>query len=257
MAIKRAEITEEIAEQLRGMEWRQDNGRWIGAMPQMDRKMYVKVNKALELLGGKWDRREKGHVFSEDPRPAFQKAEEDGMVEFDNMDFYPTPPHVAKIMIEWLNPEINSFVLEPSAGEGHLADELVKWGYPQNRIICMELDEGRRRTLLKKKYLVKGEDFLLYRGSIMPVGYILMNPPFTKDQDIDHVSHAIDMLSPGGKLVSVMSSTSLTIETSKCRKFREKLKELTTYHYQELDKGSFKESGTMSNQIILFVKRKR
>jgi len=31
---------------------------------QLDRKMYLAVNKVLEMMGGKWNRKQKGHVFS-------------------------------------------------------------------------------------------------------------------------------------------------------------------------------------------------
>src|SRR5690606_8609414 len=35
---------------------------------------------------------------------------------------------------------------------------------------------------------------------------IVMNPPFSKEQDIDHVLHAWEMLHLGGLLVAIMSS---------------------------------------------------
>jgi hypothetical protein len=34
---------------------------------QLERKLYEKVNKCLVMLGGKWNRNKKGHVFEEDP----------------------------------------------------------------------------------------------------------------------------------------------------------------------------------------------
>jgi hypothetical protein len=34
---------------------------------QLDRKLYVSVNKVLEAIGGKWNRREKAHLFDECP----------------------------------------------------------------------------------------------------------------------------------------------------------------------------------------------
>ena len=33
---------------------------------------------------------------------------------------------------------------------------------------------------------------------------VTMNPPFAKDQDIDHVMHAWEFVRPGGRLVSIM-----------------------------------------------------
>ena len=35
-------------------------------MAQMDRKLYERVNKILVLLGGKWNRGQKAHIFDDD-----------------------------------------------------------------------------------------------------------------------------------------------------------------------------------------------
>src|SRR3546814_16038496 len=35
---------------------------------------------------------------------------------------------------------------------------------------------------------------------------IIMNPPFDRGRDIDHVNHAIEFLAPGGILVAIMSA---------------------------------------------------
>ncbi len=39
---------------------------------QLDRNTYVSVNKCLENIGGKWNRKAKGHVFDLDPTEAFE-----------------------------------------------------------------------------------------------------------------------------------------------------------------------------------------
>ena len=47
-----------------------DNGQ---AIP-LDRKLYMKVDKVLKALGGKWDRRVGGHLFSVDPTDIIEQA---------------------------------------------------------------------------------------------------------------------------------------------------------------------------------------
>ena len=51
-----------------GMTWDERDGKIAGVIvQQLDRNDYVKVNKALEALGGKWNRKAKAHLFDEDP----------------------------------------------------------------------------------------------------------------------------------------------------------------------------------------------
>ena len=40
---------------------------------QLDRKLYLAVNKVLDAIEGKWNRKQKAHVFSDSPE---QKLEE-------------------------------------------------------------------------------------------------------------------------------------------------------------------------------------
>jgi hypothetical protein len=34
---------------------------------QLERKLYEKINKCIESIGGKWNKSKKGHVFDNDP----------------------------------------------------------------------------------------------------------------------------------------------------------------------------------------------
>ena len=52
-----------------------------------------------------------------------------------------------------------------------------------------------------KGHSVDHGDFLEHTGQY---DRVLMNPPFEKDQAIDHVRHAFEQLKPGGKLVAVV-----------------------------------------------------
>ena len=93
---------------------------------QLDRKTYTEVNKVLENMGGKWNRKAKAHVFAEDDDVA--EMLENVLLTQEVKDlkreyqFFPTPRAVAERMCEMAEIDSASAVLEPSCGNGQLAD---------------------------------------------------------------------------------------------------------------------------------------
>lgn len=75
---------------------------------------------------------------------------------------------------------------------------------------------------------------------------IILNPPFTKNQDIKHVRHALKWLAPGGILVAIM----LNNQTRKG--FMELVAEYDP-EIDEVERGVFKESGTDVPTIIVKI----
>ena len=73
---------------------------------------------------------------------------------------------------------------------------------------------------------------------------IIMNPPFSKQQDVKHILHAWGCLKDGGILVSIVSESPFFRENSLSKSFREWIDENKVEVYN-LDSGAFKESGTM------------
>lgn len=71
--------------------------------------------------------------------------------------------------------------------------------------------------------------------------------------DIDYVLHAYKFLKPGGRLVSIMSSSVTFRENRKTVEFRELLNACGTFGHNP--EGSFKESGTMVNTIIVVMNK--
>ena len=235
------------------------NGQLVGRMPQLDRDTYVRVNKVLLALGGKWDRRKhiQGHVFTEDPRTQFEAIQENGKVEADL--YFPTPPAVVDEMIALsVGPSPSPIrVLEPSAGEGAIVDALARHGLDQSLIDVIELHPRRRAILESKGYNVVGKDFMDFEPQ--PIyDCVLMNPPFEKQQDIDHVQRAFQCLKPGGRLVAIMSPSPFFTENSKAVAFRKWLDYLyPCVDWSELPAGTFKESGTMVQSRLIVIDRPR
>ena len=85
---------------------------------QLDRKTYTEVNKVLENMGGKWNRKAKAHVFAEDDDVA--EMLENVLLTQEVKDlkreyqFFPTPRAFAERMCEMAEIDIASEVLEPS-----------------------------------------------------------------------------------------------------------------------------------------------
>ena len=128
---------------------------------QLDRKTYTEVNKVLENMGGKWNRKTKAHVFAEDDDVA--EMLENVMLTQEVKDlkreyqFFPTPRAVAERMCEMAEIDSTSEVLEPSCGNGQLAD--VIWEHLPAGMCCIELNTDMKRHLSEKPYGVSYRDF--------------------------------------------------------------------------------------------------
>jgi len=116
---------------------------------------------------------------------------------------------------------------------GDIADALVEKAGKEN-VDTAEISSSLKRYLELKGYTPK-PDFLEMTGQY---DRIVMNPPFEKFQDIDHVRKAYDMLKPGGKLVAIMGEGSFFRTDKKAQEFRDWLDE-TGGTNEKLESGAF------------------
>ena len=228
---------------------------------QLEHKVYQTVNKCLENIGGKWNRKEKGHIFDDDPTEALENLILTGETTDTKklFQFFPTPRTVAEQMVEMADIKPNSIVLEPSIGKGDLADVIYEHGATD--IFGIELNADMKKHLDGKPYTtVTGLDFLEFaeeaRQGLVKRHYshVIMNPPFAKQQDIDHIMAAYDTLVPGGTLVSVATTSWRWRDNKKAAQFREWLNGLD-YEVVDVPEGAFKESGTMIATVIIKIKK--
>lgn len=214
---------------------------------QLDRKLYEAVNKALTNAGGKW-KRGVGHVFPSDAGPKLTAMLGSGVsVDEKKRDqaFF-TPPELAHQVVN-LADVFGAMVLEPSAGRGALADACMNAGALD--VSCFEINPEYAEELNKKHYTVIVADFLDYSpAKTSRYERIVMNPPFTKNQDIAHVNHALNWLAPGGILVSLMMP-------NQSRKGFQKLVAEYDPEIIEVERGAFKKSGTGIATIIVKISR--
>ena len=83
---------------------------------------------------------------------------------------------------------------------------------------------------------------------------IIANPPFAKNQDIDHVMHMYKCLEDGGRLVSVTSNHWCTSANKKETEFRDWLDKVNGSVY-DIPRESFKSSGTMVGGSIIVINK--
>jgi 16S rRNA G1207 methylase RsmC len=113
-------------------------------------------------------------------------------------------------------------ILEPSCGKGDILDA-IKAEHPDASLHAMELNRTLADVLSAKGHEVEFADFLDHQGAY---DRIVMNPPFENGADIAHIQHAFSLLSPGGRLVSVMSEGPFFRSDGKSAAFRDWLEEV-------------------------------
>lgn len=219
----------------------------------LDRKIYVALNEVLENIGGKWNRKSKAHIFETDPTERIEEVLLTGTTinEKQLYQFFETPKTIVRRMLELADiqytndPMKMQDVTEPSAGRGAIADEI-----DASRCLfrVTELNPKHGEYLSEKGYPVFIGDWLTVDEQF---DRIIMNPPFTRQQDIDHVSHAFNCLRPGGRVVAIMSLGFTFRQNKKSTDFKQFVTEHGSYeHIQPL---AFKESGTTVNTVIVVL----
>jgi hypothetical protein len=226
---------------------------------QLDRKTYQEVAKKLELIGGKWTSGKiKGFVFNENPESLLKEisagVNRNLKKEFQ---FFGTPAELADELVKYADIKQYHKVLEPSAGQGAII-KAINRVYPKLKIDCFEL-MSINRTFLNKISTANliGEDFLeseVTMSDEFDYDRIVANPPFSKNQDIEHVYLMYDMLKEGGRLVSITSKHWEISSNKKETEFREWLGEIGA-EIISLDEGKFKKSGTMIETNIIIINK--
>jgi hypothetical protein len=164
-------------------------------------------------------------------------------------DFYPTSRDVVSYLVRLADLKPGMLCLEPSAGDGRIVEAMRGEG---RTVECCETNYNAQRVLQSKGYTLVGDDFLGYQPDHL-YDVVIMNPPFSNQQDIDHVRHAYDLLKGGGRLVAVMSEGTFYRDTKKARDFRAWLYGEADASDEPLPEGAFAEAGTMVKTRVVVV----
>lgn len=261
MRIKTVDISDEAAEVLR-------RGVWSGKVfmlpaGHLEKPLYAQVDKALRALGGKWHKGLRGHLFAQDAADAMRAALESGNVVDTKrtLEQFFTPAALAEhIVVQLAGVTRGTLVLEPSAGGGALVGPALDQGAS---VIAVEIDQGLAGALKILGQMRGGDlnvintDFLNVPVLSITPTVVVMNPPFSRGQDMAHVRHAFAMLAPGGTLVAIMSPHWVQSTDRASNDFRVFLSQLgdDAYDWESLPEGSFKQAGTGVNTGVLLLRK--
>lgn len=121
--------------------------------------------------------------------------------EIRTHQYYPTPRHLAEEAVDLADIGNDDDVLEPSAGQGGIADYL-----PIDRTTCVEISPLQCKVLEAKGFNTVNEDFLNWVPN-KRWGRVVMNPPFADGRAEAHLRKAVSLLKEDGILVAVLPAS--------------------------------------------------
>ena len=221
---------------------------------QLERADYLKVKKLFESNGGKWKGGKcQGFLFdTTDASPILARLQGGDLSDRKKkIQFYETPVDVAKrLAVRLGDVEPTHRILEPSAGRGALVKAVLN-EWPEQTVDCYELMEENRDELLKiPNVRLLGNDFL--EAEVGMYNKIIANPPFSNNQDIMHVTKMWEHLAEGGQMAVIMGCHWQFGNDRASKNFRSFI-ESVKYDITLLPKGTFKESGTNVESLMLVV----
>ena len=185
---------------------------WSKKLRRMQLDTVEKVNEAIAAIESL------DSLQREDPATVKIKQLEYELIGRDIPGYFPTPRSICEKMVDLASIGNGMSVLEPSAGKGSIA-EVVREKYPNVSLNVCELQHGLREILKLKGFTVlSNNDFTNVTGQY---DRILMNPPFEKGQDIEHIRHAYSLLAEGGRLVAIAASSYTFRQDLKYQAFRD------------------------------------
>lgn len=229
----------------------------------LERTLYTNTNKIIESRGGKWNRGAKAHIFPDgvDAAAAMDQVVATGKFTDTKKELqqFDTPGPLAAKLVDLANIIEGDTFLEPSAGNGAIITAILAEA-AKAKVWAIEIDQLRCNRIqsigIGDGHVIQG-DFLHFEpGGIngWPEQFdrIIMNPPFAKNQDIDHVLHAFKFLKPGGRIVAI-TSPHFTFATEKKVVAFKKFLEQHNAFWEDVKEGTFKESGTNVRTVIVTI----
>lgn len=170
---------------------------------QTDPVVYAEAVKVIEALGGTVD--QAGWCKFDYPADdVLRELQLTGCIP-DQVahQYYPTPEKLALLALEAADIGSTHKVLEPSAGQGHLAGFL-----PKDRTTCVEVAPLHTAILKARGFQTIEADFLAWARE-RPAAFdrVIMNPPFSEGRAQTHTAAAAGLLVPGGKLAAILPAS--------------------------------------------------
>lgn len=172
---------------------------------KVDKHVQQKAESVLKALGGVWSKEDYCWLFDYDALSTIQAVCAAGHIpEQKSHQYYPTPEDVAKDAVELAEIGLDHDCLEPSAGQGGLADLM-----PKEQTCCVEVSPLHCRILKAKGHNVIEADFLKWAELNHADSFdrIVMNPPYSCGRWQSHTEKAFSLLRMGGVMVAILPAT--------------------------------------------------
>lgn len=185
-----------------------------------------------------------------------RNALRDGVQTVSAPQLFPTPPDLAERMAAAADIRPGDRWLEPSAGTGRLVDAVAAL-VPLDQIetVMVEVNHDLARGLSQRfpaAWTLRADFLEIGSDELQRFDAIVMNPPFADCADVRHITRALALLAPGGRLVAVASAGVLFRTDRQTREFRRAVEELGGT-IEELPAQTFASSGTGVNTVLVTV----
>jgi hypothetical protein len=164
-----------------------------------DKHVLEKASAIMEACGGK---RASSYTFEFDYpfSPILSQILAVGSIP-DHIahQYYPTPSGLAKELVEWCDIDETHDCLEPSAGQGAIAQFM-----PLESTLCIEISALHCSILKQKGFQAIHEDFLDWSIGAEQVDRIVANAPFSQGRAEAHLHAAANLLKKGGVLTALV-----------------------------------------------------
>lgn len=183
---------------------------------------------------------DQGELFA-----AMRETLRQGVKVVTALQLFPTPAPLAARMVELASIEDGQRILEPSAGTARILTALQETGKAVE-VVAVEINANLAGMIRARFPTVETvcADFL----DAQQLGLfdsVLMNPPFSNAEDIDHITRAHSMLKPGGCVVAICANGPR--QNASLRP----LVEGDGGTWEVLPADTFKASGTLVSAVLL------
>jgi protein-L-isoaspartate O-methyltransferase len=220
---------------------------------RLERKLYERVNEVLTALGGRWKGgKTQAHCFEEDAAPILEVALATGsFVKPQDFGYFPTPPELVQRVLGMVYIKPGMRLLEPQGGTGAFAVPMAQLAGVHNVTTYELLPQNAQKLREAGLENVHQADFLTVAPE--PVyDLVIMNPPFERGVDIEHVMHATRFLKPDGELVAITSRSWAHNSNKKFQSFREFTDQVQA-QVEQVEAGAFRTSGTNVATSIVHI----
>ncbi len=216
---------------------------------------YQEVRTALLNAGATYSRNT--FIFPNDAKPYIDRLMGGESVNIKKeFQFFATPDNLATYLVSLADIDYGQAILEPSAGQGAIINAIMnKRGHGAPVYYCELMDVNKSVCEKISNTVFLEDDFLQLReGQNMSFDRVIANPPFNKNQDIDHIRKMYEVCKKGGRIVTIASNSWRTGSQKKQVAFREWLDDIGA-EVQDIERGAFKESKTMVSSCIVIINK--